>query len=123
MPVAGENVLGAESANSKRSGNELGIPDLLGLLRNVCGRMVFKMTKEDVFKFLNTATPEVYAEIRAHMVKIRQDREFAKYLENLQRSNEQLVKLIAIHHKKDKNDSLSKSEIDNLYDTINGNDD
>jgi len=47
---------------------------------------------------------------------------FAKYLENLQRSNEQLVKLVALHTKKDKSDSLSKGEIDNIYDAISGKD-
>ena len=72
------------------------------------------------YEFIDELRQEVYTNKTAHHMV---GQTFAKYLENLQRSNEQLVKLIAIHHKKDKNDSLSKSEIDNLYDTINGNDD
>jgi hypothetical protein len=72
------------------------------------------------YEFIDELRQEVYSNKTAHHMV---GQTFAKYLENLQRSNEQLVKLIAIHHKKDKNDSLSKSEIDNLYDTINGNDD
>ena len=72
------------------------------------------------YEFIDELRQEVYTNKTAHHMV---GQTFAKYLENLQRSNEQLVKLIAIHHKKDKNDSLSKSEIEGLYDTINGNDD
>lgn len=72
------------------------------------------------YEFIDELRQEVYSNKTAHHMV---GQTFAKYLENLQRSNEQLVKLIAIHHKKDKNDSLSKSEIEGLYDTINGNDD
>lgn len=71
------------------------------------------------YEFIDELRQEVYSNKTAHHMV---GQTFAKYLENLQRSNEQLVKLIAIHHKKDKNDSLSKSEIEGLYDTINGND-
>jgi hypothetical protein len=44
----------------------------------------------------------------------------AQYLETLQRSNEQMVKLTAIVQKKDGNkEKLSLTEIDDLFDTIN----
>ena len=45
----------------------------------------------------------------------------AKYVETLQRSNEQLVKLAALVHKKDSNrgmDSFSEGDKDQLFDLI-----
>ena len=47
----------------------------------------------------------------------------AKYLETLQRSNEQLVKIAALVHKKEavnKTTSISEEERDELFDLING---
>ena len=70
------------------------------------------MTKEDVFKFLNTATPEVYAEIRAHMVKIRQDREFAKYLEKNEARRSRIEKIWFYHSQGKSNKEIG--EIFNL---------
>ena len=52
------------------------------------------MTKEEVFKFLNTATPEIFHEIRAHMTKIRQDRQFAEYLEKKNQKDDRNKKII-----------------------------
>ena len=73
------------------------------------------------YEFIEELRQEVYSNKTAHHMV---GQTFGKYLENLQRSNEQLVKLVALHTKKDnKNDSLSKGEIDNLYDAINGKDD
>lgn len=46
----------------------------------------------------------------------------AKYLETLQRSNEQLVKIASLVHKKDSNhanDSISDLEREDLFDMIN----
>ena len=44
----------------------------------------------------------------------------AKYVETLQRSNEQLVKVSALVHKKDTNKvGLSESERDEIFDIIN----
>jgi hypothetical protein len=47
----------------------------------------------------------------------------AKYIESLQRSNEQLVKMTAIMLKRedDKFGSLSDDEKDNIYDTLREN--
>jgi hypothetical protein len=78
-----------------------------------------KKDRQLTHEFIDELRQEVYSNRTAHH-EVGQT--FAKYLENLQRSNEQLVKLVAIHQKKDKNDSLSKGEIDNLYDTISGKD-
>ena len=50
----------------------------------------------------------------------------AKYLETLQRSNEQLVKIASLVHKKEsahKNTSMSDFEKDELFDLINSSDD
>ena len=71
-------------------------------------------------EFIDELRQEIYNNRTAHH-EVGQT--FAKYLENLQRSNEQLVKLVAINQKKDKSDSLSKGEIENLYDSISGKDD
>ena len=49
----------------------------------------------------------------------------AKYLETLQRSNEQLVKIASLVHKKEsahKNTSMSDLEKDELFDLINSSD-
>jgi len=49
----------------------------------------------------------------------------AKFVETLQRSNEQLVKLAALVHKKEgtaNDNSLSDNDKDKLFDIINGND-
>tara|TARA_B100000424_G_C22604258_1_gene337355 strand:+ start:38 stop:334 length:297 start_codon:yes stop_codon:yes gene_type:complete len=48
----------------------------------------------------------------------------AKFLETLQRSNEQLVKLATLVHKKEgaaNDNSLTDKDKDNLFDIINGN--
>ena len=42
----------------------------------------------------------------------------AKYVETLQRSNEQLVKLCGLMSKQDDNDELSEKDLDNLFDAI-----
>jgi len=76
--------------------------------------------RELTHEFIEELRQEVYNNRTAHHLV---GQTFGKYLENLQRSNEQLVKLVAIHHKKDKSDSLTKGEIYGLYDTISGNDD
>lgn len=49
----------------------------------------------------------------------------AKYLETLQRSNEQLVKIASLIQKKDNNKSstISEEEKDELFDLINGDSD
>lgn len=72
------------------------------------------------YEFIEELRQEIYSNKTAHHAV---GQTFGKYLENLQRSNEQLVKLVALHTKKDsKSDSLSRGEIDNLYDAINGKD-
>lgn len=42
----------------------------------------------------------------------------AKYVETLQRSNEQLVKVATLLSKKEQSDGLSKSELADIYDAI-----
>jgi len=72
------------------------------------------------YEFIEELRQEIYSNKTAHHMV---GQTFGKYLENLQRSNEQLVKLVALNTKKDsKSDSLSRGEIDNLYDAINGKD-
>tara|TARA_Y100000114_G_scaffold156866_1_gene185677 strand:- start:2004 stop:2303 length:300 start_codon:yes stop_codon:yes gene_type:complete len=46
----------------------------------------------------------------------------AKYLETLQRSNEQLVKITGLMHKKSSQDGLSKKDKEELFDLINSQD-
>jgi hypothetical protein len=76
--------------------------------------------RELTHEFIDELRQEIYSNKTAHHMV---GQTLGKYLENLQRSNEQLVKLVALHTKKDgKPDSLSKGEIDNLYDAINGKD-
>lgn len=45
----------------------------------------------------------------------------AKYLETLQRSNEQLVKIIQITRKRDDMESLSEQDREELFDMLNDN--
>jgi hypothetical protein len=76
--------------------------------------------RELTHEFIDELRQEIYSNKTAHHMV---GQTLGKYLENLQRSNEQLVKLVALNTKKDgKSDSLSKGEIDNLYDAINGKD-
>ena len=42
----------------------------------------------------------------------------AKYVENLQRSNEQLVKVATLLSKKEQSDGLSKAELADIYEAI-----
>ena len=44
----------------------------------------------------------------------------AKYLETLQRSNEQLVKIVALLQKKQSNNNLSEEDKDQIFDMIKG---
>lgn len=53
------------------------------------------MTKNDVLKFLDTASPEMFSEIRAYMTKIRQDREFAEFLEKKKQKQDRTEKMYA----------------------------
>tara|TARA_Y100000593_G_C4243542_1_gene303463 strand:+ start:685 stop:975 length:291 start_codon:yes stop_codon:yes gene_type:complete len=46
----------------------------------------------------------------------------AKYVETLQRSNEQLVKIINIMNKKESSQDLSMGEMESIYDMIKGDD-
>ena len=46
----------------------------------------------------------------------------AKYVETLQRSNEQLVKIINIMNKKETSQDLTMGEMENIYDMIKGDD-
>ena len=47
----------------------------------------------------------------------------AKYVETLQRSNEQLVKIVNIMSKKESSQDLTMGEMENIYDMIKGDDD
>ena len=42
----------------------------------------------------------------------------AKYVETLQRSNEQLVKVVSLLNKKESSDGLSNTDMDAIYDAI-----
>lgn len=42
----------------------------------------------------------------------------SKYVETLQRSNEQLVKVVNLLNKKETSDGLSQSDMDKIYDVI-----
>lgn len=44
----------------------------------------------------------------------------AKYVETLQRSNEQLVKVVGMMSKKEKESGLSNEEMKNIFDMISG---
>ena len=44
----------------------------------------------------------------------------AKYVETLQRSNEQLVKVVGMMSKKEKDSGLSNEEMKNIFDMISG---
>ena len=44
----------------------------------------------------------------------------AKYVETLQRSNEQLVKVVGMMNKKEKDSGLSNEEVKNIFDMISG---
>jgi hypothetical protein len=44
----------------------------------------------------------------------------AKYVETLQRSNEQLVKVVGMMSKKEKESGLSSEEMKNIFDMISG---
>ena len=46
----------------------------------------------------------------------------AKYVETLQRSNEQLVKVVGLMSKKDKESGLSSEEMKNIFDMISEDD-
>ena len=46
----------------------------------------------------------------------------AKYVETLQRSNEQLVKVVGMMSKKEKESGLSNEEMKNIFDMISGDD-
>ena len=47
----------------------------------------------------------------------------AKYVETLQRSNEQLVKVAGLVSKKEKDSGLSSEEVKNIFDMISGDSD
>jgi hypothetical protein len=47
----------------------------------------------------------------------------AKYVETLQRSNEQLVKVAGLVSKKEKESGLSSEEVKNIFDMISGDED
>jgi len=47
----------------------------------------------------------------------------AKYVETLQRSNEQLVKIVNIMSKKETTQDLTMGEMENIYEMIKGDDD
>tara|TARA_Y100000593_G_scaffold82854_1_gene155962 strand:+ start:682 stop:975 length:294 start_codon:yes stop_codon:yes gene_type:complete len=47
----------------------------------------------------------------------------AKYVETLQRSNEQLVKVVGMMSKNDKDVGLSSEEVKNIFDMISGDED
>jgi Ni,Fe-hydrogenase I large subunit len=47
----------------------------------------------------------------------------AKYVETLQRSNEQLVKIVNIMSKKETSQDLTMGEMENIYEMIKGDDD
>ena len=47
----------------------------------------------------------------------------AKYVETLQRSNEQLVKVVNILSRKETTQDLTSGEMENIYNMINGDDD
>jgi len=47
----------------------------------------------------------------------------AKYVETLQRSNEQLVKVVGMMSKKEKESGLSNEEMKNIFDMISGDED
>ncbi len=47
----------------------------------------------------------------------------SKYVETLQRSNEQLVKVVGMVSKKSSNEGLSKKDMDDIYNAISSGDD
>ena len=44
----------------------------------------------------------------------------SKYVETLQRSNEQLVKVVGLMSKNEKNDALSKADMEQIFSAISG---
>ena len=46
----------------------------------------------------------------------------SKYVETLQRSNEQLVKVVGLMSKNEKNDALSKADMEQIFSAISGED-
>ena len=70
------------------------------------------MAKQNINQLIDKALDNRYTEVGTVA---------AKYVETLQRSNEQLVKLAALVHKKDSNrgvDSFSEGDKEQLFDLI-----
>lgn len=55
------------------------------------------MTKDEVMKFLDTASPEVFSEIRARMTEIVRDRDFQKYLARNKARTDRTQRICELH--------------------------
>ena len=72
------------------------------------------------YEFIDELRQEVYTNKTAHHMV---GQTFAKYLENLQRSNEQLVKIAGMLNKQQAQEedlSLSDDETENIFELIQG---
>ena len=94
------------------------------------------MNKTELEKYLNEAienihedrkvTGDLLKDLMQHIAQgqvehTRVDQTAAKYVETLQRSNEQLVKIVALLQKRDsKTDGLSSQDKQELFDLIQG---
>jgi DNA-directed RNA polymerase sigma subunit (sigma70/sigma32) len=56
------------------------------------------MTKDEVFKFLDTAEPEVCAEIRAYMAEIVRNRNFKNYLDKNKARSDRIQRICELHN-------------------------
>jgi DNA-directed RNA polymerase specialized sigma subunit len=51
------------------------------------------MNKDEVMKFLNTASPEVFSEIKVHMVQIMRDKDSAQNLAKQKEKSDRLQRI------------------------------
>lgn len=66
------------------------------------------MTKDEVMKFLDTATPEVFAEIRARMAQINRDRKFGQYIAKRDDDQKRKLKIISLRQSGMRFDDIGK---------------
>ena len=51
------------------------------------------MTKDEVMKFLNTASPEVFSEIKVHMVQIMRDKDSAQNIAKQKEKSDRIQRI------------------------------
>jgi DNA-directed RNA polymerase specialized sigma subunit len=73
------------------------------------------MTKNDVINFLNTASAEVFSDIKTHMAQIVRDRKFQEYLAKEKTKEERIKKICDLYES-----GMTFKQIGEIFDISGG---